>query len=63
MLQHLVDTAQSHVGVNNSAVTGDADETSPGVVKAIEESAKKNKLKVWYSPEQRCSMARIYLNA
>ena len=41
----------------------DADETSPGVVKAVEEFAKNNNLTVWYSPEQRCSMARIYLNA
>lgn len=41
----------------------DADETSPGVVKAVEEFAENNKLTVWYSPEQRCSMARIYLNA
>lgn len=39
----------------------DADESSPGVVQAIEEFVKNNKLKVWYSPNQRCSMARIYL--
>lgn len=39
----------------------DADETSPGVVQAVEEFAKNNKLEVYYSPNQRCSMARIYL--
>lgn len=39
----------------------DADETSPGVVQAIEEFAEEHKLKVFYSPNQRCSMARIYL--
>ena len=39
----------------------DCDETSPGVVQAVKEFAKTNKLDVFYSPEQRCSMARIYL--
>lgn len=39
----------------------DADETSPGVVQAIEEFAGGNNLRVWYSPNQRCSMARIRL--
>lgn len=39
----------------------DADASSPGVVQAIEEFAIINDLKVWYSPNQRCSMARIYL--
>lgn len=39
----------------------DADATSPGVVQAIEEFAKNNKLEVWYSPNQRCSMARVRL--
>lgn len=39
----------------------DADETSPGVVRAIEEFAGNNKLEVFYSPNQRCSMARIRL--
>lgn len=39
----------------------DADETSPGVVKAVEEFAKENKLTAWFSPDQRCSMARLGL--
>lgn len=39
----------------------DCDATSPGVVQAVAEFAKKHKLKVFYSPNQRCSMARIYL--
>lgn len=39
----------------------DADETSPGVVQAMEEFAKENNLKTWYSPNQRCGMGRIYL--
>ncbi len=39
----------------------DADASSPGVVQAIEEFAKEHKLEVFYSPNQRCSMARIRL--
>jgi len=39
----------------------DADATSPGVVRAVEEFAKKHKLEVYFSPNQQCSMARIYL--
>lgn len=39
----------------------DCDATSPGVVNAVKEFAKNNKLKVFYSPNPRCSMARIYL--
>lgn len=39
----------------------DADATSPGVVQAIEEFVKNNDFRVWYSPNQRCSMARIKL--
>ena len=39
----------------------DVDASSPGVVQAVEEFAKNNKLEVYYHPEQRCSMARIYL--
>lgn len=40
----------------------DCDESSPGVVKAVEEFVEKNKFKdVYYHPEQRCSMARIRL--
>jgi hypothetical protein len=39
----------------------DCDETSPGVVKAVEEFAQEHDLIVWKSPNQRCSMARIRL--
>ena len=39
----------------------DADETSPGVVQAVKEFAKRNKFKVFFDPRQQCSMARIYL--
>ena len=39
----------------------DCDATSPGVVKAVREFAKKNQFKLWESPLERCSMARIYL--
>ncbi len=39
----------------------DADETSPGVVQAIEEFAEENHFNVFYSPNQRCSMSRIRL--
>lgn len=39
----------------------DCDASSPGVEKAVAEFAKDKKLKVFYDPRQRCSMARIYL--
>lgn len=39
----------------------DADATSPGVVQAIEEFVKEKGLEVWYSPNERCSMARVRL--
>ena len=40
----------------------DCDETSPGVVQAVEEFVANNKFKdVYYDPNQRCSMARIRL--
>lgn len=39
----------------------DCDATSPGVEKAVKELGKKLKKDVFYHPEQRCSMARIYL--
>lgn len=40
----------------------DCDATSPGVVKAVHEFADAHKLEVFESPNQRCSMARIYLS-
>lgn len=39
----------------------DCDATSPGVERAVKEFAEEHKLDVFYSPNQRCSMARIYL--
>lgn len=39
----------------------DCDASSPGVVQAVHEFAKENKLEVFESPNQRCSMARVYL--
>lgn len=39
----------------------DCDETSPGVVQAVEEFAAQHGLEVYRHPEQRCSMARIRL--
>lgn len=56
-----IDSWYRHMAEGGVMLFHDADESSPGVVKAIKEFAKKNKLKVFYSPNQRCSMARIYL--
>lgn len=39
----------------------DCDATSPGVEQAVKEFAEEHELDVFYSPNQRCSMARIYL--
>lgn len=39
----------------------DCDATSPGVVQAVDEFAKKIRKEVYKHPDQRCSMARIYL--
>ena len=39
----------------------DADETSPGVVQAIEEYCKENNKEAWFDPNVQCGMARIVL--
>lgn len=39
----------------------DCDETSPGVVRAVKEFVEEFNLNVFYSPNPRCSMARIQL--
>lgn len=39
----------------------DCDATSPGVVRAVHEFAEEHGFKLFESPEQRCSMARIRL--
>lgn len=56
-----IDAWYPHMAKKGVMLFHDADETSPGVVQAIEEFAKKNKLEAFYSPNQRCSMARICL--
>lgn len=56
-----IDNWYPQMAKNGVMLFHDADETSPGVVQAIEELAKNNNLNVYYSPNQRCSMARIYL--
>lgn len=56
-----IDAWYPHMAKGGVMLFHDADATSPGVVQAVEEFAKDNNLKVWYSPNQRCSMARIYL--
>lgn len=56
-----IDAWYPHMVKGGVMLFHDADDTSPGVVKAVEEFAKNHKLKVWYSPNQRCSMARIRL--
>lgn len=56
-----IDAWYPRMAKNGVMLFHDADESSPGVVRAIEEFVKKHKLDVFYSPNQRCSMARIYL--
>lgn len=56
-----IDNWYPRMAENGVMLFHDADDTSPGVVQAIEEFAKEKNLKVWYSPNQRCSMARIQL--
>lgn len=56
-----IDNWYPHMAKGGVMLFHDADETSPGVVQAIEEFIKENNLKAWYSPNQRCSMARIRL--
>lgn len=56
-----IDNWYSQMCKNGVMLFHDCDATSPGVEKAVAEFAEKNKLEVFYSPNQRCSMARIYL--
>lgn len=58
-----IDAWYPHMTKDGVMTFHDCDATSPGVEKAVAEFAKKNNLEVWYSPNQRCSMARIRLNA
>lgn len=56
-----IDGWYPHMKKHGVILFHDCDSTSPGVVKAVEEFANTNKLKVYYSPNDRCSMARIRL--
>lgn len=57
-----IDAWYPHMKKNGVMLFHDCDETSPGVVQAVEEFVKNNKFKdVHYSPNQRCSIARIRL--
>ncbi len=50
-----------HMAEHGTMLFHDCDETSPGVVEAVHEFAEAHGLEVFESPNQRCSMARIYL--
>lgn len=56
-----IDAWYPHMAEHGVMLFHDADETSPGVVQAVEEFATNHKLDIFYAPEQRCSMARLYL--
>lgn len=56
-----IDSWYPHMAKKGVMLFHDADATSPGVVKAVEEFAKDHKYEVFYSPNERCSMARIRL--
>lgn len=56
-----IDSWYPHMAEHGVMLFHDADETSPGVVEAVKEFAKEHKLEVFYAPDKRCSMARIYL--
>lgn len=56
-----IDAWYPHMARDGVMLFHDCDATSPGVEKAVAEFAKNHKLEVFYSPNQRCSMARIYL--
>jgi Methyltransferase domain len=50
-----------HMAKDGVMLFHDCDATSPGVEQAVEEFALEHDLEVWKSPNQKCSMARIYL--
>lgn len=56
-----IDNWYPQMAENGVMLFHDADETSPGVVKAIKEFVKEKGLDVYFHPDQRCSMARIRL--
>lgn len=56
-----IDAWFPHMAKDGVMLFHDCDATSPGVVQAVAEFAKEHGYEVFYSPEQRCSMARIRL--
>lgn len=57
-----IDAWYPHMTEGGVMLLHDCDESSPGVVRAVEEFVKKHKIKdVYYDPNPRCSMARIRL--
>lgn len=56
-----IDSWYSFMAKDGVMLFHDADASSPGVVKAVEEFAKEKGKEVYYDPNQRCSMARIRL--
>lgn len=56
-----IDSWYSHMAEHGVMLFHDCDATSPGVEQAVKEFAEMYNLEVFYSPNQRCSMARIRL--
>lgn len=56
-----IDAWYPHMAEGGVMLFHDCDATSPGVVNAVKEFAKKHQYVVFESPNQRCSMARIYI--
>lgn len=56
-----IDSWYPHMAEGGVMLFHDCDESSPGVVKAVNEFAEKINKEVYTHPDQRCSMARIRL--
>lgn len=56
-----IDAWYPHMTKDGVMLFHDCDASSPGVEKAVAEFASAINKEVYYSPNQRCSMARIYL--
>lgn len=56
-----IDSWYPHMAKHGVMLFHDCDATSPGVVKAVHEFADRLGADLYESPNQRCSMARIYL--
>lgn len=56
-----IDSWYPHMAKDGVMLFHDCDATSPGVVRAVKEFAEAHELDVFYSPNERCSMARIRL--